>query len=78
MVLLQDILEKFSQKILTLCPGIRFRSNKDSNKNLNKDDQKRIMTPEAAFANGADYIVMGRSITQAESPESLLQELNLL
>ena len=29
------------------------------------DDQARIVTPEAAIANGADYLVIGRPITQA-------------
>jgi orotidine-5'-phosphate decarboxylase len=32
------------------------------------DDQKRVMTPRAAFANGASHIVVGRPITQAADP----------
>ncbi|MFO8154139.1 orotidine-5'-phosphate decarboxylase [Thioalkalivibrio sp.] len=32
------------------------------------DDQKRVMTPAAAFANGASHIVVGRPITQAADP----------
>ena len=31
-------------------------------------DQKRIMTPEAAVAAGVDYMVIGRPITQADDP----------
>jgi orotidine-5'-phosphate decarboxylase len=32
------------------------------------DDQKRVMTPRAAFENGASHIVVGRPITQAADP----------
>jgi orotidine-5'-phosphate decarboxylase len=33
-----------------------------------RNDQRRVATPEMAVANGADYIVVGRPITRAESP----------
>lgn len=45
-----------SFKILT--PGIRPAGGA-------KDDQKRIATPASAIAAGADYLVIGRPITQA-------------
>jgi orotidine-5'-phosphate decarboxylase len=41
-----------------------------------QDDQKRIMTPQAAVANGADYLVIGRPITQAADPLAALLEIN--
>ena len=44
----------FKGEIIT--PGIRLSSDK-------KDDQKRVMTPKQAFKNGADALVIGRSIT---------------
>jgi orotidine-5'-phosphate decarboxylase len=33
-----------------------------------KNDQRRVATPEVAIANGADFIVVGRPITKADSP----------
>ncbi len=41
-----------------------------------KDDQARIITPEAAVANGADYLVIGRPITQAHDPLAALSAIN--
>jgi orotidine-5'-phosphate decarboxylase len=40
------------------------------------DDQARIITPEAAIANGADYLVVGRPITQAVDPVAALAAIN--
>ena len=41
-----------------------------------KDDQARIVTPEAAIRNGADYLVVGRPITQAPNPVAALAAIN--
>ena len=49
------------KKFIIATPGIR--KNKAEN-----FDQKRVQTPEYAFTEGADYIVVGRPITQAENP----------
>lgn len=38
-------------------------------------DQKRIMTPRLAAAQGADFIVVGRPIYQAEDPESVVKSI---
>jgi orotidine-5'-phosphate decarboxylase len=46
---------------LTVTPGVRFADS-------SADDQRRVMTPEAAFAAGSDFIVMGRPITRAADP----------
>lgn len=44
-------------------------------------DQKRVATPTAALAAGADYLVVGRPITQAENPvlavETICKEIAL-
>jgi orotidine-5'-phosphate decarboxylase len=41
-----------------------------------EDDQKRVLTPRAALAQGADYLVIGRPITQAPDPAAALQAIN--
>lgn len=38
-------------------------------------DQKRIMTPEKAVAAGADYLVVGRPITEAASPKAAAEAI---
>ena len=43
-------------------PGIRPVDNKPAG------DQKRVVTVDTAFSNGADHIVVGRPIRDAESP----------
>lgn len=45
-------------KLTTVCPGIRPQSTENQ-------DQKRVATPKWALENGADYIVVGRPITDA-------------
>lgn len=56
-----------SQEFICLTPGIRPQG-------ASVGDQKRVMTPSAAKKSGANYIVVGRPITQAEKPyESYLQ-----
>jgi orotidine-5'-phosphate decarboxylase len=44
-------------------------------------DQKRIATPSAAIAAGADYLVVGRPITEANNPaaaaRAILEETNV-
>ena len=47
--------------MLMVTPGIRLASGEVS-------DQKRVMTPARAISAGADYLVVGRPITQATDP----------
>lgn len=44
-----------------ITPGIRLIGD-------SANDQKRVMTPNSAIANGANYLVVGRSITASEDP----------
>jgi orotidine-5'-phosphate decarboxylase len=56
-------------KLLVVSPGIRPVDNKPMG------DQKRVVTVETAFANGADYIVVGRPIRDAESPRAAAEAM---
>lgn len=38
-------------------------------------DQKRVMTPKEALTRGADYLVIGRPITEAENPELAVKNI---
>lgn len=49
-------------------PGIRLPESA-------KDDQTRILTPEAAVAAGSDYLVIGRPITRADDPQAALSAI---
>ncbi|HJU40868.1 MAG TPA: orotidine-5'-phosphate decarboxylase, partial [Tahibacter sp.] len=49
--------------LITVCPGIRPVDNTG-------DDQKRTLDVAEAFAAGADYIVVGRPIRQADDPRA--------
>lgn len=53
--------ERCGADFLTVTPGVRFADAAG-------DDQKRVTTPAEAKAIGADYIVVGRPITQADDP----------
>lgn len=39
-------------------------------------DQRRVMTPAAAIESGSDYLVIGRPITQADDPATMLRSIN--
>ena len=39
-------------------------------------DQRRVMTPKQAIETGSDYLVIGRPITQAQDPLSVLKSIN--
>ena len=53
---------QFQDRLLVVTPGIRPVDNRAA------DGQKRSVDAAQAFANGADYIVVGRPIHQAADP----------
>ena len=42
---------------------------------VDRDDQKRIVTPQIAVKNGADHIVVGRPIRDAEDPREAAKKV---
>jgi orotidine-5'-phosphate decarboxylase len=60
---LEHIRNEVDQKLIIVTPGIRPVHNRPT------DDQKRVVTVEEAFQRGADHIVVGRPIQNADSPK---------
>ena len=56
------------KSLLSITPGIRL---KDSN-----DDQNRVMTPKDALKQGANFLVIGRPITEAKNIKEALLEIH--
>jgi orotidine-5'-phosphate decarboxylase len=50
-------------------PGIRPAGSR-------QDDQRRVVTPLEAVRGGADYLVIGRPVTRADDPASVLRTIN--
>ena len=57
------IKERFGKDFLAVTPGIRPAWTVNP-----KEDQRRITTPAQAITAGADYLVIGRPIRDAEDP----------
>ncbi len=56
-------------RLIVVTPGIRPVENRPV------DDQKRVVNVEQAFANGADYIVVGRPIRDAADPRAAAEQI---
>ncbi|MBN1823347.1 MAG: orotidine-5'-phosphate decarboxylase [Endomicrobiales bacterium] len=65
-----EIIKKSCGRDFTVVtPGIRMESD-------SKNDQKRISTPKAAIKAGADFIVVGRPIIEANDPVEAAKRIN--
>lgn len=62
------IKSRFGNSLKLICPGIRPEGSLSN-------DQRRIMTPKQAITLGADYLVIGRPITESPHPEKIAQEI---
>ncbi|HEY7752402.1 MAG TPA: orotidine-5'-phosphate decarboxylase [Steroidobacteraceae bacterium] len=56
-------------RLIVVTPGIRPVENRPA------DDQKRVVDVAQAFANGADYIVVGRPIRDAADPRAAAESI---
>lgn len=66
------IKEACGENFITVTPGVRPSWDQSN-------DHKRLCTPKQAFENGTDYIVIGRTITDAKNPlesfERIIKEI---
>ena len=60
--------KNFNKDFLLVTPGIRSLAVK-------KDDQKRTATPNEAISSGADYIVIGREVTNDNEPNNKIKQI---
>jgi orotidine-5'-phosphate decarboxylase len=61
--------ERIGPDFVLVTPGIRPAGSQ-------QDDQRRVMTPQQAISSGASYLVIGRPVTQADDPVSVLRTIN--
>lgn len=60
---------ELGERFLIVSPGIRPVENRLT------DDQKRVVSVEEAFRNGADYIVVGRPVRNAPNPKEAAERI---
>jgi orotidine-5'-phosphate decarboxylase len=65
---IKSIKKELGKDFIVVTPGVRVGK-------VEKDDQKRIMTPYDAIKNGADYIVVARPILQAEDKMDMIEKI---
>lgn len=65
----QAMRARFGSGFILVTPGIRLSGDESA-------DQRRIMTPVQAIKAGADYLVVGRSITHSGDPLGKLLTIN--
>jgi orotidine-5'-phosphate decarboxylase len=62
--------ERFKQELIAVTPGIRPAWELGA-----ADDQKRVVTPAMAIRDGADYLVIGRPIRDADDPVKAVEKI---
>ena len=65
----QDIndITEINQRLLRVCPGITFKSSNSG--------QVRTTSPKIAQELGADYAIIGRSVTQSNHPVETIEQI---
>lgn len=64
----KGVREIVGDRLLIVSPGIRTAGTR-------RDDQKRVATPSEAIEAGADYLVIGRPIKNAQNPREAAEEI---
>jgi orotidine-5'-phosphate decarboxylase len=59
---------RFGDRLALLVPGIRLAGG-------DAHDQRRVMTPAAAQAAGARYLILGRAVTSAADPAAAMARI---
>lgn len=59
---------EYGDSLVTVVPGIRLADQSG-------DDQARVATPRQAARDGADFLVIGRSVTRSNDPVSTLKRI---
>ena len=67
---LKIVKKKMGQNLILVTPGIRPAGGI-------MNDQKRIVTPSQAISDGANFLVIGRPITEAIDPVQALNNISL-
>ena len=71
----ESMRREMGSNFLVVTPGIRPGLNRD----VEKDDQKRVATAQQAIINGADHVVIGRPISTSPDPlytvQTILEEI---
>ena len=67
---IKHIRREIGKDFIIVTPGIRI------NNKIKSDDQKRIETPKKAIDLGANFLVIGRPITESKNPLKVLKEIN--
>jgi len=65
---IETIISVCGKDFITMVPGIRP-------KGADQGDQKRIMTPREAVDKGATHLVIGRPITESDSPSQTAKDI---
>lgn len=64
----QEVRQICGPNFVIVTPGIRLRHEFN-------DDQRRVSSPREAIRAGADYIVVGRPITESKDPVSITRQI---
>jgi orotidine-5'-phosphate decarboxylase len=59
--------ERFGDSLKLLVPGVRLTGD-------DRGDQSRVVTPAAAAAAGASYVILGRTVTSAREPARAMDQ----